>query len=236
MNRIIKILVIMASINISFNYKSDTTIKGNANLITSENKVADFEKINISSNAEVHYHVSENFRIVVTIDENLAEYVEIVTENNILNVRTKKGSYSFTKFLVDIYSPTLNSISVTSAGSFISKDKITVPKLEISLSGSGKIKGLIECKSLLAKVSGAGKIHITGNSNKANIFISGSGKFNGTNFNINKANVDVSGSGSADIFVTDNLKANISGSGKINYQGEPKINTNIKGSGRIRKM
>jgi len=211
-------------------------IKGNGNLVTSEKTVSEFEKVNVSGSAEVRFHASQEYRAVVTVDENLDEYVEIVVKNNVLNIGTKSGSYSFTKFLVDIYCPVLSGVSVSGSGSFKSADQITASTFETSISGSGKIEGTVECDNFSARISGSGNMTVVGNSQNADIGISGSGKFNGNEFIINDATVRISGSGNVDIHVTDNLKANISGSGGVNYRGEPKTDINISGSGRVRNM
>ena len=211
-------------------------VKGNGNLLTSEKSVSAFEKIHVSSSANVRFHSSSEYRVVVTTDKNLDEYVEVVTKNSVLNIGTKSGSYSFSKFLVEVYCPTLTGISISGSGSFESVDKITSSTFDTSISGSGRIEGNIECETFYARISGSGRIIITGSSKDADIGISGSGKFNGSDFIVNNATVRTSGSGNIDVHATDNLKANTSGSGNINYRGEPKTDTNVSGSGQIRKM
>jgi hypothetical protein len=211
-------------------------IKGNGSLVTSEKSISGFTKINISSGAAVHFHASHENRVVVTVDENLKEYLEIDTKGDFLNIGTKNGSYSFTKFQVDVYCPVLAGVTVSGSGSFVSTDKITTSKFESVVSGSGKIEGKVECENFSARISGSGRITIVGNSKDADISISGSGRFAGTEFVINNASIHISGSGNIDVHVTDNLKANISGSGGILYRGEPKLDTKVSGSGRIRKM
>ena len=210
-------------------------VKGNGNLLTSEKSVSAFEKIHVSSSANVRFHSSSEYRVVVTTDKNLDEYVEVVTKDNVLNIGTKSGSYSFSKFLVEIYCPTLTGISISGSGSFESVDKITSSIFDTSISGSGRIEGNIECKTFYARISGSGRIIITGSSKDADVNISGSGKFNGSDFIVNNTTIHINGSGSADVHVIDNLNANVSGSGNINYHGDPKTNTNVNGSGRVRK-
>ena len=58
-----------------------------------------FNKIRIGSGAVVRFHASQEFRTVVSVDENLEEYVEVFTQNDVLNIRTKSGgNYNFTAF------------------------------------------------------------------------------------------------------------------------------------------
>ena len=212
-------------------------IIGNGDIITSERTVSAFEEVNHRGAGTVYYHASDEYRVTVTIDENLDEFVEIITKDNVLNIGTKSGSYSFTKFVVDVYCPVLTGVSVSGSGNFMSSDRIVSRTFSSTVSGSGSIGGVFECESFYAKISGSGKIDVAGNSKDADISISGSGKFSGSDFEMENADVRVSGSGNAAVYVTNNLKANISGSGGINYGGEPKtINSNVSGSGNIRKM
>ena len=212
-------------------------IKGNGNLKTSEITDSTFEKINCGGSADVRFHAGDEYRAIVTIDENLEEYVEIFTKNNVLNIRTKNGyNIAPSKFTVEVYCPVLTAVLISGSGSFRSMDKIIAPAFDSNVSGSGKIESTIECDNYSAKISGSGKITVYGNSNDTNISISGSGNFNGSELNSRNATITVSGSGNVNICVSDNLKARISGSGNINYKGNPKVDSSVSGSGRIRTM
>jgi hypothetical protein len=229
------------------------TVRGNGQLISTEMNVSQFEKINIASGAEVRFYTSPNYRVVVTIDSNLYDYVDIFTRNRVLNIRTEQGSYSPTRFQVDVYSPALIGVSVSGSGSFTGMDKIVTSSFESDVSGSGKIEGTVECNnfsarlsgsgtmntnvicdSLTANISGSGETIITGTGRDSNIRISGSGDFKGFEFKTNNVSARISGSGNMNIWVLDYLSANISGSGSVRYRGTPRIDFSGSGSGRIR--
>ena len=213
-------------------------IMGNGNIRTSERTVSSFDKIHISGSAEVRFHESQEYRASVTVDSNLDEYVEVYVSGNTLNIRTRDGyTYSFKKFLVDVYCPVLTGVSVSGSGSFEGKDAIIAPVFESEISGSGRIGGRIECGYFSARIAGSGRINVTGNSVSSNIAISGSGSFNGDTFIVNTAVVSITGSGNAYVYVTNSLRADISGSGTINYRGNPQVvDSNISGSGRVKKI
>ena len=236
LNFISIVFIIGFFLGCSLNNGSFIPIRGNGNLITSEKSVSSFEKINLSSSAEVRFNSSQEYRAVVTVDSNLLEYIEVYTRGNSLNVGTKSGNYSFTKYLVEVYCPTVNSVSVSGSGRFNGIDSINVSTFTSSVSGSGRIEGTVESETFSAQISGSGKIIVTGNGRNSDIDISGSGKFDGDEFNINKAAVRVSGSGKANINVSEYLNASISGSGNVYYYGSPKIDKKITGSGRLKKM
>ena len=211
-------------------------VRGNGIFATSERFVSSFEKIHGSGSVEIRYHASREYRVVVTVDSNLEQYVKIETRNNVLEIGTKNGSYSFTKYLVDVYCPSLSSVSLSGSCDFFGDDAIIVSRFESNLSGSGKLKGTIECDNFTAKITGSGKMTVFGNSTDSHITISGSGDFYGNEFYVNNADVHISGSGKANIWVTDYLKARITGSGVINYRGNPRTDISVTGSGHINQL
>lgn len=241
MKRSNKIILMAALIGISAGstscIKSVFPITGNGHLVNWESKVSTFEKINSSGSAEIRFYASDEYRAVVTIDENLCDYVEVFTKNNALTIRhEREQNISPTKFLVDVYCPVISSVTMSGSGSFTGMDHIVAPTFETIISGSGKVEGTVECLDFSTKISGSGKITVDGTSKNTNISISGSGDFNGIDFCTQNATVQISGSGNVNIFVSDYLKANISGSGKINYRGDPEIDSTVSGSGKIRKQ
>ena len=228
-------------------------IKGNGNIITSEETVSLFENVEVRVAADVNYHTSSEYRVVVTVDSNLLEYVVINTKGKTLHIGVGNGGYSFTKFVVDIYCPYVAKVSIHGSGNFTTIDKIVVPAFKSDISGSGDIQGIFECEDFSAHISGSGEMNgevkcndfsasivgsgtmtINGNGKNANIKITGSGNFNGKEFKTNNSDVSVTGSGDVYIWVVDNLKANLSGSGDIIYRGTPKIDFGSSGSGRIK--
>ena len=221
---------------IMINKAGSARIKGNGNFETSEIAVSPFEKINCADKAEVRFYADEAYRAVVTIDENLKEYIDILTKDNTLDIRCKDGySISPEKFTVDVYCPVLTGVSMSGSGSFTGIDKIIATTFESNVTGSGKIEADIKCSSYSAKILGSGNIKVLGNSDDANISITGSGNFNGNELNTKNATVAITGSGNVNIYVEDNLTAKTTGSGNINYSGDPTVDSNISGSGRIRK-
>lgn len=258
MKRIISKLVLLTfviGIVVVTNSCDGALVDGNGKLVTSQQTVPAFDKINISGIAEVHFYESDEFRTVLTVDENLEKYVEIFAENNTLKIRLKRGAYSFTKLLVEVYCPaSLTGVSLSGSGRFKGMSVINTSIFATSVSGSGDMQGSVECQNYSAsisgsgsvngnvvcnrfssKISGSGEMNIAGSSTDMDIEISGSGDFNGYDFNTKNADIGISGSGNATVWVIDNLKAKISGSGNVNHRGTPQnIDSSVSGSGKIK--
>ena len=228
---LIGISICLVSCNIHY---STNTIRGDRNIITSEEAVSPFREIYISGSATVNYHASSEYRVLLTVDSNLLEYVEIDTKGNTLHIGTENGNYSFTKFVVDIYCPHITKVSSSGSVDFECMDKMVVPTFEATISGSGNLKGTFECDDFSVCISGSGDVAVVGESKNSTINISGSGDFKGREFKTNNTKVQVTGSGDVRVWVMDYLNADISGSGDIVYRGSPKIDFNTSGSGRIK--
>jgi hypothetical protein len=235
----IRIFIILAAvilISAAFiSCRSLVHIKGNGDMVTSERAVSTFEKIQISGGAIVNYHASREYRVVVTVDSNLEEYAMVYTEGNTLKIGIKeRGSYSFTKYIVDVYCPNLSAVSISGSGVFNGIDKINASTFALAISGSGKANGTFECENFTARISGTGDVAVSGSVREMNVDVSGSGNIAGNEFQTNSAVVKISGTGRIHIWVLDYLKATVSGSGRITYRGNPKIDYTGSGSGRLK--
>ena len=236
--KILNIVALFVVVGIFSGCEKVFTTYGNGRLISMEKTFSSFEKVNVRGDVEVRFYESEEYLAVITVDENLCGYVDVFTKNNTLNIG-KEGilGCSFTKFLVEVYCPTLTGVKISGSGNFSGIDEITASSFEAGISGSGKMQGFVDCTNFSAKISGSGKMTMSGNAVNSNVEISGSGKFIGNELITANTTAGISGSGQANVHVSDYLEAKISGSGAVNYWGNPKtVNTKISGSGRVKKM
>jgi hypothetical protein len=235
---IIAVSIICASGN------SDRT-RGNGEEVTIDRSMPAFEEIQIITSASsnnsgsdgksiVRIHSSEEYRLSLTIDSNLVQYVKIDAINNVLKIETTKRLRN--DFFVDIYSPKISGISIGYIGKVEIIDKITVSSFSIKITGVGEIDGTIECDYFSADVNGAGLLTLTGNSKDAEINISGACVFDGEEFKINNVVSKLNGAGTVTIWSVDNLTADISGVGSIKYRGNPNVNFSRGGLGSIKRI
>jgi hypothetical protein len=232
MKKNIAFLVFVIGFSIVF---SSCVNLGNGNINRYDRALNQFESIRINGSPVVRFHTSQYYRAVINIDSNLERFVDLSIRNNTLTIGMRgTGSYLPTKFEVDIYSPSLTSVSVSGSGHFRSIDTIASTSFKINISGSGIFDGTIECDNFSANISGSGEINLKGFGNNSDIIISGSGNLNGIEFQTNNVNTRISGSGNMYISALEYINANVSGSGSIIYRGNPRIDFSGSGSGRIR--
>ena len=94
----------------------------------------------------------------------------------------------------------------------------------------------MEAKQLSAHISGSGAIEVTGEVDRQDIRISGSGSYRAPELRCSQAESKISGSGHATLLVKDALSAHISGSGGVEYYGSPQVTRQVSGSGQVRQL
>ena len=228
-------LVFIIAVSVIGASGNSNRIRGNGEEVTIDRNMPAFEEIQIITSASlnnsgsdengksiVRIHSSEEYRLSLTIDPNLVQYVKIDAINNVLKIETTKRLRN--DFFVDIYSQKISGISIGYIGKVEIIDKITVSSFSIQITGVGEIDGTIECDYFSADVNGAGLLTLTGNSKDAEINISGTCVFDGEEFKINNVVSKLYGIGTVTIWSVDNLTAYISGIGSIKYRGNPNVN------------
>jgi hypothetical protein len=118
----------------------DNGITGNGNVISQERTVEGFNGIVLDGLGNINVHFSENYKVVVTTDSNILDYVIIKTNGNILHIdeNSNTNGYSPTKLLIDVYMPEIKSIKLSGLGN-ITMDNGDGENIEINLGGIGDI-------------------------------------------------------------------------------------------------
>ena len=170
--------------------------KGDGNIVSQERTASGFSGITVDWVANVNVYIGEDYKVVVTTDDNLQAIVLTEVENNILYITEEsKMNSKPTKLIVDVYLPELKSIDLRGVGN-VNLSNGNASDLEISLSGVGNIdaqnyqiqhvtinhSGVGNAKiwvtdSLKGSLSGVGKISYKGNPTIA-VNVSGVGKVN----------------------------------------------------------
>jgi hypothetical protein len=177
--------------------------------ITQERTVLSFEKIEIEGPVAAYFHLSTDYRVDVTANANLFEYVETVVRNNVLQIKVKRNNLA-EKIDVDIYCPAsgITGISINGPVTFDTKDDLNVSELKISFVGPGSM-------------------NLKGSAKNVDISFIGPGTFDGGDFKIKNASVDNKAMGLLQLWVEDTLNGK-NWLGLIKYRGNPKVNvTNI---------
>jgi Putative auto-transporter adhesin, head GIN domain len=200
--------------------------------------VTGFNEVSFSVAGEVFISLGQDYKVVLEGDRDYVKEIETRVSGGELQIRNEKWfNVTNHKLTVYITMPSLKGIAVSGSGKVKVEDPLKGDKLEIDISGSGRVYlGDVTLNNVECDISGSGGFVAEGSGTigKLEVDISGSGSFKGETVQIGTLDTSISGSGSCDCQVTDMLSASISGSGSVYYSGNPKIDASISGSGKVR--
>ncbi len=204
-----------------------------SDLIKEKRSVGPFSKIRIRSFAHIEIVQADEESVVIEalpVSQNL---IKAEVAGDILLLSYKWQAYLWPRrFNAYLKVKNLEGIYFEGAGD-VKTELINADKIQISISGSGKVDAKFEISDLDASIAGSGSILIAGKTEKESIRISGSGSFNAEGFKAAECTINISGSGSVKVDVEKKLDVMVSGAGSVAYKGNPQINQQIMGSGKV---
>ena len=176
--------------------------------------MAGFSRLDLAGSNNVTVVVGKPQSVVVHADSNLISHVttQVVAGTLVIG---NTGSFSArTPMSVVVSVPSLTTLNLSGAGQ-ISVAGIDVPRLTVTISGSGLM-------------------YATGTATRLDVTVSGSGEAQLSQLSAREVHAVVTGSGLIQVSATASLDAAVPGTGAIVYSGNPsQVTTSITGTGAI---
>jgi hypothetical protein len=211
-----------------------------------EQKVEDrhlsgFNAIEVGGPYDVRLTQGNTESVKVEAPEELMSHITTEVVDGVLKIYNKHNDmfhwndlFRHKKVLVYVTVKDIHSIVVSGSGDVNFKDGLHADKMNLRVSGSGDVDGVLEVKSLESSISGSGDAKLSGHAQTSAVRVSGSGDYSAHGLITSDTSVHVSGSGDASIYASNKVDASVSGSGDIRYSGSPKSVSKAKsGSGDI---
>ncbi|MFI5160115.1 MAG: head GIN domain-containing protein [Sphingobacteriales bacterium] len=211
-----------------------------------EQKVEDrhlsgFNAIEVGGPYDVRLTQGNTESVKVEAPEELMSHITTEVVDGVLKVYNKHNDnfhwgdlFHHKKIIVYVAVKDIHSIVVSGSGDVAFKDGIHADKMNLRVSGSGDVDGVLEVKSLEVGISGSGDAKLSGHAQTSAVRVSGSGDYSAHGLITSDTAVHVSGSGDASIYASNKVDASVSGSGDIHYSGSPKnVSKSKSGSGDI---
>ena len=212
-------------------------VKGKGDKITETRDVDNFHALEISANGQVDLRVDSVFRVEVTCEESIIDFLETVEDDGVLKIYFDRDVYDVDGLRIRVSAPNWDAIETSGSIDLDAPDAISGDRLRVNLSGSGNLRFFdVDFQEIDAQTSGSANLFLTGQAESLDVTISGSGNTDALDCPVQNAKVTISGSGSARLDVSELLEVTISGSGDVEYKGSPQVNSQISGSGSVRKI
>ena len=203
-------------------------LKGTGSVVTEERSSVPFHYVELYNKADIHYHYSNEYRITVTAGKKLVEKVTTEISNGRLTIENKNKcnwvrNFS-NKFVVDIYSPGIDTIEVyNSSGNIYCHDTLASSAfLFESWSSSGDYHLKLKCGSAnIALQTGPASLYAGGKVSVAYLWNQGQGIYDALHLNADDIYTTNRGMNDQYINVNNVLYARIEFAGNIHYKGNP---------------
>jgi len=186
---------------------------GSGDLRTQEQSLSDFAIVNVGSGFKVDITQASSYRIMITADDNLFDYIQVTKTGNTLAIRLEPGvSYQTLTLKAEIRMPDLEA-------------------LQFSGGVNGTATGFIMSHDFRAELSGGSILKMDGEANDLTAACSGGSRLEFSEFEVNNADIDFSGGSQGTINLDGILNVDLSGGSHLFYIGNPTLGDIITSGG-----
>jgi hypothetical protein len=235
-------------------------VAGSGRAETRELQFKDFTTVHLGSAFQSRITYSNSYRVSVTIDDNLFDYLQVTKEGDVLAIGLKPGyeyRYSSLTLSAEIQLPDLRELQSggatrntiqgfnfshelvlrLSGASSTEMTDVSVGDAEIEISGASTLSGKITANGdARFTLSGASTATVGGKANNLLITVSGASNTELSNFIVHNAKVNLSGASQATINLDGRLDADLSGASRLVYIGNPTLgDISVTGGSTITK-
>lgn len=206
-----------------------------AGILTKDYTVKEFYKLKVGSAFHVEFIHSNENKVEIEIDEDMADilFVENSGDELIIKLKDYYGKKIQT-MKAKVYGNTLYGITISGAAHFISDYTFAEKDININSSGASKVDITVNTENLNMEISGASKVITKGKADKQTIEISGASNYNGKECKSANITIESSGASKASVNCTDTLNVEASGASHITYSSVPKnINKETSGASSV---
>ncbi|MEE9348484.1 MAG: head GIN domain-containing protein [Flavobacteriaceae bacterium] len=238
MKKIIILLTVLISVNLTAQSWFGEKVKGNGHIVNEFRNVGDYDEIAVVGAFEVNLVSGKEGDLKIKIEDNLSQYLITEVSKGKLKIRWKKNINikSHKAIFITVPFKDLTGVYLVGSAEITSTSVIKAENFMLKLTGSGDLQLEVEANNVTTKLAGSGDITLNGKTDFLKVSVAGSGGFHGFNFKADEVEAKLAGSGDIDVYASEKLTGSIAGSGDIEYDGNPEIeNTKIVGSGDISK-
>lgn len=253
MNRIFKLTVITITLATLAGCSMFDQINGSGNAVDSRYVFNDFTAVSVSETCDLIVTQGDHFSIIITSDDNVAEYVEVKETEETLYIGLKSGySYDNIIFEARVTMPDLKGLSVKGASKAQTSGFYTTGTVNVSVEEASEVSmdyertgavnasvdGASELIFNTQTVSGSVKFNSNGASylkftapsgnRNANINCDGASHIDMKGFTAGNAVVELGGASNVWVNLTETLSGSIKGASVLRYRGTSSLDLDIE--------
>lgn len=205
---------------------AQVTLTGSGNVVTQEEAITGFDKVDINNSFSVDISQGEDFSVVIRVDDNLVDRLNVVKQGSTLKIGLEPMQ-SFTIFdatmEAEVTMPELVGLDLSGNSDAQLSGFESSSSLVIDVSGNSALRGDIQAGDTSIDASGNSSVTLTGSAGDVSVSASGSSEVDLEDFPASDGSVDASGASTVTVNLSGKLDADASGSSDIYYLGDPEL-------------
>lgn len=199
--------------------------------------IEDFSSLDISGAFYVQVRQGSTYKIEIDGERRDIEDIEIRKDGKKLKIDYKNGLFNvrsrdYVNILIEM--PELNNVDFAGAVKSELKGFNQNQDFDIELSGATEVTATsLNAKRIEADLSGASTLTLMGSAQSLYADIAGASKVNAFSLKAVSAEVDASGASSAEVNVSDRLRAQATGVSSVRYRGAAKVDKDASGGSTV---
>ena len=198
------------------------TITGSGNTVTKQFALTNFSGVSAGSTFQVSVSPGPSPSVAVTVDDNLAPYLDVTVSGARLHLDLKPNvnlRNATLKAVVTV--PELTALELSGASKGVLEDCRAGKSIDIEVSGASRLEGTLESHDTRLSLSGASHADLKGTAGDLRVNVSGASHLDLGQFLTKDSVVEASGASHALVNPSGKLKARASGASSIRYAGQP---------------
>ena len=207
-------------------FVGDNAIVGSGQMATREYPVEGFSAVAVDNAFAATLTRGETFKVSVTTDDNLLEYVVMKKDGDMLRVSMQAGngtSFRSKRMEATVTLPLRKAGRVGGAARAFMSGFEPVPAFQASLSGASRLQGPVQAGELTVEAGGASHIELTGSAKMLRLGLDGASRADLSGLAAEEGTINASGASHAGVNVKTRLSYDLSGASRLNYTGQPII-------------
>jgi hypothetical protein len=201
-------------------------LEGSGTLVTEEFALTGFDRVDASHAFTVNITQGDDFSVVVSIDDNLAQYLRVEKQGSTLRIGLDpRRNYRNTHTTAEVTMPELTGLELSGATHGTVSGFDSTEGLRVQVSGASHLNGDVQAGDARFDVSGASHVTLSGSAGGLAIDASGASHVDLADFPVADADVEASGASTVTVNASGRLDARASGASHVKYLGSPSLGT-----------
>jgi hypothetical protein len=230
LNKLVLVILValIAGCSLANNAPQDNrvSITGSGNMVSHQIDVSGFEKIETGFAFNVAIHQGQEFSVVASVDDNLAEYLYVEKVGTALKIGLKPGyAYDIPQATMraEVIMPELVGLDLNGSSHATLTGFDSLEDFSAELSGSSSLSGEIQAESANLNAFGSTFVKLSGKGSDLSVDACGSGTVDLGDYRVEDAALQVACASTVIINVDRSLDVNAAQNAQVYFTGHPAV-------------